>query len=302
MSPVDIEDLRSLCDAFQKEARDAFKASGGKLEAYNTHIAKATDKLFSGLLSKFETYNTRMEEVSNQVRDLTDTVNKQASVIEMLERKVKSIETRDKKGQKFAVKNNLIIRSSEKPVDLGKFILNTLQAGSADGKRPANSVYTMTEIKGKESSAMENSQDGNSQSTQRDSSSSRRVVQRVVFKEFSYVKTFWKGISKTNKQGSATQVASEVPRYLRTLYSDMEKAAFTMRSSYNKEGVKTRIVPKGLSLKMQFRVPDSDDWLDANSPHIDEKLDIPLSYKDGEKIPSIHPSVRDVLKRAEKHL
>ena len=300
MSPVDIEELRSLCDAFQKEARDAFKASGGKLEAYNTHIAKATDKLFSGLLSKLETYNTRMEEVSNQVKDLTDTVNKQASVIEMLERKVKSIETRDKKGQKFAVKNNLIIRSSEKPVELGKFILDTLQAGSADGKRPANSVYTMTEIKGKDSSAKENSQDENSESTRKDSSSRR--VQRVVFKEFAYVKTFWKGISKTNKQGSATQVASEVPRYLRTLYSDMEKAAYTMRSSYNKEGVKTRIVPKGLSLKMQFRVPDSEDWLDANSPHIDEKLDIPLSYKDGEKVPSTHPSVRDILKRAERHL
>ena len=62
MFPVDVE-LRSLCDAFEKEARDAFKASGGKLEAYTTHISKATDKFFSGLLSKFET-TTKMEEIS----------------------------------------------------------------------------------------------------------------------------------------------------------------------------------------------------------------------------------------------
>lgn len=301
MSPVDVEELRSLCDAFQKEAREAFKASGGKLEAYTTHISKATDKLFSGLLSKFETYNTQMEEISGQVKALTDTVSKQASVIEMLEKKVKSIETRDKKGQKYSVKNNLIIRSADKPVDVGKFILNTLQAGSADGKKPPNSVYTMTELPGKESSAIENSQDGPSQATQGSQRESRKV-HRVVFKDFSLVRSFWKGISKTNKQGSSTQVASEVPRYLRNLYSDMEKAAYTMRSTYSKDGVKTRIVPKGLSLKMQFRVPDAEGWLEASSPHIEDKLDTHLSYKEGEKIPNVHPSVRDILKRADKHL
>ena len=301
MAPVDVEELRSLCDAFQKEAKEAFKASGGKLEAYTNHISKATDKLFSGLLSKLETYNTKMDEISGQVKDLTDTVNKQASVIEMLEKKVKSIETRDKKNQKYSVKNNIIIRSTDKPVDVGKFIINTLQAGAADGKKPANSAYTMTELPGKENSAKDNSQEEASQGTQGSLGSSKKV-HRVVFKDFSLVKAFWKGISKTNKQGSTTQVASEVPRYLRNLYSDMEKAAYTMRSAYSKDGVKTRIVPKGLSLKMQFRVPDAEGWLEANSPHIEEKLDVHLSYKDGEKIPTVHPSVRDILKKAEKHL
>ena len=276
---MSIEELRTLCEDFQKEAREALRVSGDKLE---------------GLLARFETYNTKVNQISDQVKDLTDTVNRQAVVIEMLEKKVKSIETRDKKSQKYSVKNNLIIKSTEKPVDLGKFILNTLQAGSADGKKPPNSVYTMTEIVGKEASGKEGSQEENTQKKV-------KKVQRVVFKEFSYVKTFWKGISKTNKAGSATQVASEVPRYLRNLYSDMEKAAYTMRTTYSKEGVKTRIIPKGLSLKMQFRVPESDDWLDASSPHIEDKLDTPLAYNDGEKVPNTHPTVRDILKRCEKH-
>jgi hypothetical protein len=92
-----------------------------------------------------------------------------------------------------------------------------------------------------------------------------------------------------------------MPQYLKSLYSDFEKAAYTIRTTYSKEGMKTRIVTKNLSLRMQFKTRTDNDWLEASSPIIDDKIDIPVMFRDGEKVPNIHPTVRDVLKRADKH-
>ena len=292
-----IEDIKSLCDSFQQQAKDAFQASGGKLEAYNAHISKATDELMAGLLKKLEGFHSQIEKNNKELTDLKTTVGNQAAVIDKLEKKIKAIETRDKKSQKFQVKNNLIIRSSDKASDVGKFLCNTMQEGSADGKKPATNVFTLTEIKPRNSQQPEAaaaSQDEGSQPAGRS-----RTIYRAVFRDYTHVKAFWKGIPKTNKAGSSTQISSEMPRYLKSLYSDFERAAFTMRAVNNKSGLKTRIIQKNLSLKMQFKT--DSEWLDATSPIIDEMLDIPVMYKDGEKVPNIHPTVRDVLKRADKH-
>ena len=294
-----LEDIKTLCGTFQQQARDAFQASGGKLDAYNTHISKATDELMSGLLKKFDSFYTQMEQHSKEVTDLKTTIDYQATAIERLEKRVKSIETRDKKSQKFQVKNNLIIRSSEKSTDIGKFICNTIQSGSSDGKKPPANVFTLTEIKprGKvnphhpEATSHEGSQVGGRS----------RSIYRAVFKDFSHIRSFWKGIPTTNKAGSSTQISSEMPQYLKSLYSDFEKAAYTIRTTYSKEGMKTRIVTKNLSLRMQFKTRTDNDWLEASSPIIDDKIDIPVMFRDGEKVPNIHPTVRDVLKRADKH-
>ena len=294
-----VQEIKALCDTFQQQARDAFQASGGKLEAYNSHIAKATDELMAGLLKKFESLHTQMEQQTNEVKDLKLTIGCQAAAIERLEKKVKAIETRDKRNQKFQVKNNLIIRSSQKPKEIGKFLCDTIQAGSADGMKPANNVFTLTEIIPRDKGNPQDDSTSQAENTQPEGRS--RAIYRAVFKDFVHVKSLWKGIPTTNKAGSSTQISSEMPRYLKSLYSDFERAAYTMRTTFNKEGIKTRIVTKNLSLKMQFRTSDHKDWLDASSPIIEDKLDTPLMFKDGERIPNIHPTVRDILKRADKH-
>ena len=294
-----VQEIKALCDTFQQQARDAFQASGGKLEAYNTHISKATDELMAGLLKKFESLHSQMEQHSNEVKELKLTITCQAAAIERLEKKVKAIETRDKKSQKFQVKNNLIIRSSQKPKEVGKFLCDTIQAGSADGMKPATNVFTLTEIKPRDKVNHQQDEASQVDSSQPDGRS--RTIYRAVFKDFVHVKAFWKGIPTTNKAGSTTQISSEMPRYLKSLYSDFERAAYTMRSTFNKEGLKTRVITKNLSLKMQFRTTDHKDWLEASNSIIDDKLDTPLMFKEGERVPNIHPTVRDILKRADKH-
>ena len=285
------QELTALIENFRKQASEAFRASGGDLEAYDAHISKATDSLLSGLLKKFECFNARIEQNSKEVATLRATVDIQAASIERLEKKVKAMEVRDKKSQKYQVKNNLIIRSTESVTSVSKFLLTTVQEGSTDGKKPAASSFTITQIR-----APEEPEEG---ATPSDGPS--RAIYRAVFKDTAHVKNFWKGVPVTNKSGSNIQVASEMPRYLKALYSDFERAAYTMRNNYKKDGLKTRVVTKNLSLKMQFRLPDKADWIDSDNTIIQDMIDIPLLYKRGEKVPNIHPTVRDTIKKADKH-
>ena len=198
-----VEDIQSLCDKFQTQAREAFTASGGKVEAYNAHISKATGELMGALLKKFEGLHSLIDQQAKEVSQLKVTVNNQSSAIERLEKKVRSIETRDKRSQMFQVKNNLIIRSSEKPTEIGKFICNTIQEGSDDGKKPPTNVYTLTEIKPKTGNRQDSDDDA-----QADARS--RSIYRAVFKDTHLVRAFWKGLPKTNKVGSGTQISSEI--------------------------------------------------------------------------------------------
>ena len=52
---------------------------------------------------------------------------------------------------------------------------------------------------------------------------------------------------------------------------------------------------KILSLKIQFRIPEDKDWLDAFSSIID--IDIPVMFKEAERVPNgnIYSTVRDIL-------
>ena len=90
----------------------------------------------------------------------------------------------------------------------------------------------------------------------------------AVFKDFVHVKAFWKGIPTT--QGSFKHTDSIRNATLSEIcLSDLERVACTIRSTYDKEGLKTWIVMKILSLKIQFRIPEDKDWLDATSSIID---------------------------------
>ena len=55
-----------------------------------------------------------------------------------------------------------------------------------------------------------------------------------------------------------------------------------VENNYKKDGLKTRVVTKNLSLKMQFRLPDKADWIDSDNTIIQDMIDIPLLYKSRE--------------------
>ena len=77
--------------------------------------------------------------------------------------------------------------------------------------------------------------------------------------------------------------------------------AFTLRTKYRQEKLRTKIIPDGLSLQMLFKSGDSQEWVKASSESLADKLDSVVVYREEEKKPVVLPTCREIINRKDNY-
>ena len=207
-----------------------------------------------------------------------------------LEKRVKASENREKRIQKAQVATNIIAKTSKSGKDVIAHVVKAIGNGLPAGHTKPNNKDIFVEELIPRGETAEN----------RERRSDRKTF-KVSLYTHDQKKALFVGLAATNKVGSESGITiqNEIPFYLRNYSKELDRVAFTLRNKYKNEKLRTKVIPDGLTLQMQFKLGDDKEWIKASSEIMTEKLDTIVTFREDEKKPSVLPTCRQVLNRKE---
>ena len=270
-----------------KEAKDADDFTTKATEKFGTLIEAIADRIAEKIGSDQEeainTLRVAAKDSDEKVAKLEATIKDYEDKLLKLEKRVKSSENREKRGQKAKVANNIIVKTSK----TSREVLNHVVKAIAQGLPPTATKPTTKEIPLEELISR-----GDKQST------------RSTFKVFltkEQKAALFAGLPAINKAGNEAGVSiqNEIPFYLKNYHKDLERVAYTLRTKFKDEKLRTKIIPDGLTLQMQFKIGGATEWTKASCESISDKLDSIVTFRDDERKPNVLPTCRQVLNRKD---
>ena len=270
-------------DDFVKSASEKF---GALVEAI---IEKVSQKIGVEQGNNIVALQKGGEDKDLKISKLEKTVSDFEERFLRLEKRVKSSENREKRAQKALVATNIIAKTSKTEDDVVKHVLKAISNGLPQGTNKPNRKDILVE----------------ELIPRADKGETRGRRSGKVFKVSLYTndqkKALFVGLAAINKAGyeSGITIQNEIPYYLRNYSKELDRVAFTLRTKYKNEKLRTKVVPDGLTLQMQFKCGDDKEWIKASSEILADKLDTIVSYREDEKQPSVLPTCRQVLNRKD---
>ena len=289
--------------AFFKEMYELSKTAQNK----DDFVKKASEKFGSLVETLIERVSMRIgEEHANKIQalqegsdakdlkiaKLEETVSGFEERFLNLEKRIKSSENREKRAQKAQVATNIIAKTSNSKgeKDVIQHVLKAIGNGLPTGSNKPNPKDIFVEELIPRGEKGEN----------RGMRSGKKAFKVSLFTH-DQKKALFVGLAATNKAGSESGVTiqNEIPFYLRNYSKELDRVAFTLRTKYKQEKLRTKVIPDGLTLQMQFKIGDNKEWVKASSETISDKLDTIVTYRDDERQPAVLPTCRHVLNRKE---
>ena len=294
---IDTTDL----GAFFKEMYELSKTAQNK----DDFVKKASEKFGSLVETLIERVSMRIgEEHANHIKalqeggaakdlkiaKLEETVSEFEERFLKLEKRIKSSENREKRAQKAQVATNIIAKTSKGEKDVIAHVLKAIGNGLPQGSSKPNPKDIFVQELIPRAEKGEN----------RGMRSAKKAFKVSLFTN-DQKKALFVGLAATNKAGSESGVTiqNEIPYYLRNYSKELDRVAFTLRTKYKQEKLRTKVIPDGLTLQMQFKIGDNKEWVKASSEIISDKLDTIVTYRDDERQPAVLPTCRHVLNRKE---
>ena len=269
-------------DDFVKSASEKF---GALVEAI---IEKISQKIGAEQANSILALQNGGEDKDLKIAKLEKSVSDFEERFLKLEKRVKSSENREKRAQKAQVATNIIAKTPKSEQDVINHVLKAIGNGLPQGSNKPNRKDIFVE-----------------ELIPRAEGENRGRRSGKVFKVSLFTndqkKALFVGLAAINKAGydSGVTIQNEIPYYLRNYSKELDRVAYTLRTKYKNEKLRTKVIPDGLTLQMQFKCGDDKEWVKASSEVLADKLDTIVTFRDDEKQPSVLPTCRQVLNRKD---
>ena len=279
--------------ALSKEAKDADDFTTKAAEKFGSLIEaiaeKIAEKIGSDQEDSINALRVAAKDSDEKIAKLEATVKDYEDKLLKLEKRVKSSENREKRAQKAKVANNIIVKTSRS----SREAINHVVKSIAQGLPPTANKPTTKDISFEEliPRGDVNNQGGNR---------SNKTTYKVFLTKEQKAALF-AGLPAINKAGNEVGVSiqNEIPFYLKNYHKDLERVAYTLRTKFKDEKLRTKIIPDGLTLQMQFKLGGATEWSKASCETLSEKLDSIVIFREDEKKPLVLPTCKQVLSRKD---
>ena len=250
-------------------------------------IVKASKKIGDEHTLQIDELKKAAEAKDAKISSLEEQVKLYDGRLLQLEKRVKASENREKRKQKAKVANNIMAKSSsaKSTKQVQEYIHKTINQG----------------VEGTEKVKLQALLDNCDELVPKGGQGDRKAVKVYLTSE--QKKALFAGLAKNNKTGSdhGITIQNEVPFYLRNYHKELDRVAFTLRTKYRQEKLRTKIIPDGLSLQMLFKSGDSQEWVKASSESLADKLESVVVYREEEKKPAVLPTCREIINRKDNY-
>jgi uncharacterized coiled-coil protein SlyX len=244
-----------------------------KIEALKLKIGLEADKAFL-LLEEMANKVTKLESdmvLSDQrISALESTVAKQGKTI-------KKLIDREKRVQLDKVKNSIIVKSAKSIAETTKAMVKLMETGGTEKVSPKPALVEIPPGKNAKDRAL--------------------PIYRVVLKD-EHKKALFKGLGLVGRDVDI-RFENETPHYLAQAKRDYDKVSYTLRKAFNSgdknRKLRTKLVLRGLKLKIMFKDVDNEDWFYIDNARAEKYLQEKVYFSKDEK-PAIIPICSDFIK------